>query len=241
MGQTNTFDLIIIGGGAAGLTAAISYARSCRGRVAVLEGNAQPGKKLSVTGNGACNLTNTAAAGYEDTKRFINSLGIMLSSDSAGRVYPLNRQAASVRNALVNEAGRLAVRIFTDLRVQSVDNVSGQGFNVHSATELFSSPALIIATGGKSCPQFGNFGDGYLFARKLGHGIKTILPTLVPMVYDPKIATGFSRLKGVRARVCVKLLNAGSAYAAEEGELQFTEYGLSGICVFNLRRFMRRG
>ncbi|MDR0851587.1 MAG: aminoacetone oxidase family FAD-binding enzyme [Clostridiales Family XIII bacterium] len=235
------YDLIIIGGGAAGLSAAVSYARACRGRVVILDGNAAAGKKITTTGNGRCNLTNVAAAGYEDTKKFFESLGIVLSMGEEGRIYPLNRQASSVRDALVRETVRYGISVRTSTKALSLrsDN-SGFTVQTESAGDFFA-PSLVIATGGKACPQYGNLGEGYVFARKLGHEIRTIQPALVPMVYAETMTQALAPLKGVRAHVQVKLLNGGRAFAAEAGEIQFTEYGLSGICIFDLSRFLRRG
>jgi predicted flavoprotein YhiN len=240
-------DFLIVGAGAAGLAAAVSYARSCDGRVIAFDVNDKAGKKIAATGNGRCNLSNTAAEGYTRTRTFFESLGLKFSFEEDGRVYPMNREAACVRRALITEAERLGVILIPSAHVTEVrirDEESGRGFVVlvqvggSDAVDFFAERVL-IATGGKCTPQLGNLGDGFAFARRLGHHVKRILPALVPMVYGPEEVKIFAALNGVRARARVSLLHEGITLAEEIGQVQFAGSGISGICVFNLSRCMR--
>ncbi|MDR0357625.1 MAG: NAD(P)/FAD-dependent oxidoreductase, partial [Clostridiales Family XIII bacterium] len=221
-------DFLIIGAGAAGLAAAVSYARGCGGCALVLDANAEAGKKIAATGNGRCNLSNTGADGYAMTRSFFESLGIVLSVDD-GRVYPRNRQAACVRRALIAEAENLGVRILASTRVTAA-RAEGGGFVVSAKTEsprreasqreksetarTFFSERLLIASGGKCTPAYGNLGDGFGFATKFGHSVKSILPVLVPLVYAERERKAFAVLKGVRARAKAELTRDGIVVAS---------------------------
>lgn len=278
----NNYDLIIIGAGAAGLTAAIAFLRGGsdagkRGSVLLIDANGEPGKKLLATGNGRCNLSNASASGWRDTKEFFESLGLLLYEGEGGRVYPQSRQAATVRNALVGEAVRLGAEFLANVRATGVSR-SGAGFvveaerngevgalsggarrakpSVQASREApmgFSSEQVIVATGGKACPAYGNFGDGYAIARSFGIEVSPIRPALAPFVYADDVKGGLAALAGVRAKARVELLmrrngNGGGQRSSEcgviasaEGEVQFAAYGLSGICVFDLSRHYTGG
>jgi predicted Rossmann fold flavoprotein len=236
-------DLLIVGAGAAGLAAAVSYARNSKGLVIMLDANDEAGKKIAATGNGRCNLTNTAADGYARTKAFFESLGVIIEADGEGRAYPLNRQAASVRRTLITEIENLGAELLTATRVSDIqrcdDRFAVSAESKAATATKFSAGRVIIAAGGQSMPRYGNLGDGFRLAGKLGHSINSILPVLVPVVYGAKEKQIFAKLKGVRARARVRLMSEDAAIADEIGEVQFTDYGISGICVFNLSRHMR--
>jgi predicted Rossmann fold flavoprotein len=260
-----TYDLIVVGAGASGLAAAIAFGRRCKGAALLIDANAEPGAKILATGNGRCNLSNEAAPGWETSRYFFDSLGVLLDKDEAGRVYPSSRQAVTVRDALVCECKKLGCEFLAGMRVASAERGDDDDF-VASVTRAkpgsdgaaesgggfaFRAKQVIIATGGKACPRYGNMGDGYAFARALGIRVNPIRPALVPFVYTDEAKGGLAVLSGVRARAKVKLLAYGdvtgykgtdAAVVAEaRGEVQFTDYGLSGICVFDLSRFYEGG
>lgn len=241
-------DILIIGGGAAGLAAAIEAAKA--GRVTVLEKEPRVGRKLSVTGNGRCNLTNLhmTPARYHggdpdfvrpalerfdvpETLRFFRALGLVTVADPSGRVYPHSDQAGSVVDVLRFAAGRVA-DIRCDAAVTGLRRVPG-GFEVQTAAGVFSCRKLIVAAGGAASPRFGGSMDGYALLAVLGHSRTGLTPSLVPLKTD----NAFTRpLKGVRADAGVELWDAGRLAARSAGEVQFTDYGLSGPAIFEISR-----
>jgi predicted flavoprotein YhiN len=238
--EMRNYDLIVIGAGPAGLSAAISFKRKCTGSVLIIDGQAEAGKKILSTGNGRCNLTNVKAEGYELIRSFFGTLGVLLYIDEAGRAYPHSRQASVVRDALVIEAERLGIVFLLGVKVTDVSVGDADDYVVVADT-AFRARQVIVATGGKTCPSYGNFGDGFQFARELGIAVTKIRPALVPLVYADEVKKKLSALKGVRARADVTLLIDGVPVARNSGEVQFTDYGLSGICIFDLSRYIEDG
>ena len=242
--DAGVFDVAIIGGGAAGLAAAVCYLRRRpQGRLLVAEANDACGRKLLATGNGRCNVSNLSADDYQKAKGFFGSIGVLFRVEDGGRAYPMSGQAASVRDALAHalERGQAEIRLRARaVRVEKglAGDASG-GFTVwfEDGTQVLAGRVL-IATGGKAGPQFGNQGDGYAIARSLGHGVESIRPALVPLVYTESEKKRLAGLKGVRIRARAELLVDGRRAAASSGELQFTDYGLSGIMVFDISMMM---
>lgn len=243
----------VIGGGASGLCAAIEAARAARekgGDIAVflLERNARVGKKLLLTGNGRCNLTNTHlyAKAYNtpramavirsmeaDTRAFFAGFGIPTCADGEGRVYPHSMQASCVVNALRGEAECLGVQMHTETRVRSIRR-SGSGFLLNEG-DFFHS--VILACGGSAYPATGSDGDGMRLLERLGIPCAPPIPALTGLIIADR---DFKSLKGVRAKAEVTALIGGRAAACERGEVQFTEYGVSGIAVMQLSRAISR-
>jgi predicted Rossmann fold flavoprotein len=231
----NQYDLIIIGGGAAGLAAAITFTQKCNGSVLVIDGNDEPGRKILATGNGRCNLTNTRAPGYDKSVEFFTSLGIALATEDEGRVYPMNRRASVVRDILVRAAKDGGTEFLLGVKVGSVARGDNDDFTVTlTDAEPKTAAQVIIATGGKAAPQFGSTGDGFAFARSLGITIDPILPSLTKLMYAESAAKKLSALKGVRVKAKTLLLADGAQIAESVGEVQFTDKALSGICIFDL-------
>ncbi len=220
------------------MTAAISAARSGAGKVRLIEKNSEPGRKLLATGNGRCNLTNTGCKGAEETLSFFEGLGLLTRTEEEGRVYPYSEQASAVRDALVNELEELKVEIICGTEVKAVDKQESGFLAATADGKEFRSDALILAAGGKAGPQYGSTGDGYRFAKAFGHSVVRLMPSLVQMVSDEPV---FKELKGVRAKGQARLIRDEKVIGAETGEIQFTEEGLSGICIFNLSRKYVRG
>ena len=247
---------IIIGGGAAGLMAAITAAENGAG-VTILEHMPRVGKKILSTGNGKCNLTNldmrpdcyrcgtadfpmTAIGRFSaaDTVSFFRRLGVVVT-DRNGYVYPASGQAQTVLDALREKAESLGIRIVTECRPETVER-DGTGFCVRTSCGAFQGDFLILAAGSKAAPATGSDGSGYDLAASLGHKIVKPLPALVQL----KCRGDFFRsIAGVRTEAEVSLYTAGKhgelgdLLASDRGELQLTDYGISGIPVFQVSRY----
>ena len=226
-------DICIIGGGAAGLTAAITAKEANPDlKVLIVEKKNQVGKKILITGNGKCNITNVACKGYEETVRFFSGLGILTRVDKSGRVYPYTEEARAVRDALLTKARELGVEICLSSEAVSVSRQ--KNFLVDIGNRVLESRKVLIATGGKSAPQCGSTGDGYRFARAFGHKVNKLIPVLTAI----EVKEDVKSLAGIRVKAAVALMYKDKEIFREEGEIQFTATGISGICVFNMSRFM---
>ena len=195
--------VVIIGAGAAGLMAAITAAE-CGHKVTVIEHENKPGKKINVTGNGKCNITNSALTpdkyygnkdfinnvierfNYKDALNFFENMGVYCYEKN-GFYYPLSNQAVTITNALYNEALSLGVTIKTNNNVKSVTK-KDDGFVLDIGIDLFCDK-LIIATGGMAAPKTGSDGSGYELAKALGHTIVKPCPALTALVCDEKLKT----------------------------------------------------
>lgn len=213
------------------MTAAISAAVQGT-KVRLIEKNDILGRKLLATGNGRCNLTNTNCRDTEEILRFFAELGLLTRAEAEGRVYPYSEQATAVQEALISELRSRKVEILCNREVQTIERVDA-GFRILSNKDRLLSDAVILATGGKAGPQYGSTGDGYRFSKEFGHTIVRPMPSLVQMVSDQPF---FKALKGVRAKGQAELLRGNRVVDVESGEIQFTEDGLSGICIFNLSK-----
>ncbi len=239
----------IIGGGASGYAAAITIARGSEAfTVTVYEKLQKPLKKLLATGNGRCNLTNTAQADgawFGDTDfasaalrrfspqsniEFFRTMGLLCKTEAMGRVYPTSGQASSVRDALCAEANRLGVRVQTDCEITDIQVKNGI-FLLNGSIE---SDSVLICAGGCAAPKHGTDGASYRLLQSLGHTILPPAPALTALecAHFPK------SLKGVRQVCAVTLCKDGKSIYAITGEVQFTEYGLSGIPIMQLSRFV---
>jgi hypothetical protein len=243
------FDFAVVGGGAAGLVAAVSGAR--RGAsVAVLERLPRTGKKLLATGGGRGNLFNENLAapaftssepglvasvldrfGAAEIRAFFEGLGLRLRTEEDGRVYPATNQAASILKVLELEVGRLGVSVKADFEAADITASSG-GFSVASATgRTVEARVVILAGGGKSYPALGANGSCYGLAGRFGHHIVPPVPSAVPLlVKDPMCHA----LQGQKLMVRAVSLVAGQAGQKVEGELLFAQYGLSGTAALDV-------
>lgn len=247
------FDLIVLGGGAAGMAAAISAARALQGKrsVALLEHGPRVGKKLLTTGNGRCNLTNlgplsghyhgnepafiqTVLAHFPSRKTisFFESLGLLCREEGEGRVYPYCGQASAVLDSFRTELEHLGVRQLLEYHPQRIVRQK-KGFQIHCTEGIPSCRRLIVATGGKSLSSTGSDGSGYRLLQELGHTATKLFPSLTQIRTDPAL---MRPIKGLRCEGAVSLLADDKTVRREKGEIQFTEAGLSGICIFQLSR-----
>lgn len=242
--------IIIIGAGASGLAAGISAARE-GASVTIMEHTARPGKKLLSTGNGKCNITNLqfpkdAYRGNQpdfvfpalhtvtvsQTMDFFRELGIVLTERN-GYVYPNSGQASTVLEAMLFELEHLGVRIMTECPVKEIK----KDLTVITDHGKHRGDRIILAAGSMAAPKTGSDGSGYSLASKLGHHIIEPLPALVQLRCKEK---WYKQAAGVRTDALVTLKIDGKAAASDRGELQITDYGISGIPVFQISRYAAR-
>ncbi|MBR4858294.1 MAG: NAD(P)/FAD-dependent oxidoreductase [Clostridia bacterium] len=239
------YDLAVVGGCSAGLAAAINAKRLNPSLdIAVIEKLPRTGKKLLATGNGKCNITNLYALDhgyvnkgfasfaintYNPNKivEFFASMGLLTYSDSCGRVYPESNMAASVVDALRFELDKLNINTVCDTPVTDIKKSDG-GFIING--NIFCKK-LVLAAGGKSSAPQGSDGSGFELAKKLGHTVTETVPALVPLNSKPEIT---KPMKGMRVRNAVLTLKGEKNLAKTQGEILFTEYGLSGIAAMEL-------
>ena len=247
----NRFDVIVIGAGASGLVCA--QAAASRGlKTAVLERNDIPARKIYATGNGRCNFTNEAAKYFQETLGIMSGCFGIEAVMEEGRAYPRSLEAASVAEALVSAATRAGAEVFCGAHAVSVAQESGgavqkngQNFVVECEDgRAFCAPRLVLAAGGKAGIQLGCYGDGYKFAKALGHSVIKPIPALDGLVCEEDLVA----LHGVRVRAKASLLQAAedpdrlqaeTLLAEGSGEVQFTKEAISGICVMDLSRCVR--
>ena len=246
----------IIGGGASGMAAALSAAEKEDTQVVLLERQARVGRKLLATGNGRCNLTNLHAAvgGYhgsapefaryaiemfppEKTLDWFRSLGLLTLAEDSGRVYPYSDQANSVVDVLRFALEKPNIQVKLGFEVEKVKKTAS-GFLVQSRGEGVECNRLIIACGGLAGTKLGGSMSGYKLLRSLGHGCTKLRPTLVQLKSGWR---GAAALKGVRANCRAAVVHDGKVTAESEGQLQFTEYGLSGPVIFEISRDVCQG
>ncbi len=277
----------VVGGGAAGMMAAITAA-GCGAAVTLLEGNDRPGRKLLSTGNGKCNLGNEkldineyytscpeflekclARFGTEDTAAFFQGIGLLLKSKN-GYLYPMSEQASSVLDVLRYELHRQGVQVITDCKVDDIEISSraahrsgkddkdahtaeyqkragahdrewknGQQnsrcIRLESRGNIYWFDRVILACGGQAAPKTGSDGSGYRLAEKLGHSLVPVVPALVQMRCREDF---FKSIAGVRADAMLTVTTGNGEPIQERGELQLTDYGISGIPVFQISRVM---
>ena len=241
----------IIGAGASGMAAAIAAAEMEHVQVVLFERQSRVGRKLQATGNGRCNLTNLNASSQgfhgddpgfcrsaltrysvEDTLNWFSELGLFTVAESSGRVYPYSDQANSVVDVLRFALDKPNIQLLTGFEVRKVRKTDG-GFTVESSEEAVFCDKLIVACGGLAGTKLGGSMSGYQILGKLGHRCTKLRPTLVQL----KANWGaLAALKGVRAGCKVEILCNGAVHAQSMGELQFTEYGLSGPVIFEVSR-----
>ena len=250
--MTSKYDVIVIGGGAAGLFCSILLARKGKS-VLILEKNKILGKKLMITGKGRCNVTNNCDAqtvlnniprnskflysaiysfSPSDTMNFFEKLGVPLKTERGNRVFPVSDDAKDIVNALYDEVKRLGVNVLNK-RATGLIIDDNRVIGAECSGEQFISKSVIVSTGGKSYPKTGSTGDGYILAKQAGHTVTDIQPSLVPLETKQDFP---KKLMGLSLRnVTLSLWQSGKKKPLyyELGEMLFTHFGMSGPLVLS--------
>lgn len=241
----------IIGAGAAGMAAALSASENPNVNVIILERQSRVGRKLSATGNGRCNLTNIhtvpesyfgndpgfahcaiSGFGAEDTLKWFEDLGLYTVTESTGKVYPYSDQANSVVDVLRLNLMRPNITLHTGFEVQRVKK-TGDRFVLTDGAQEITCDRLIVACGGLAGSKLGGTMSGYKLLGKFGHKPTRLRPALVQLKSSWSALPG---LKGIRANCHVEVIHDNSIFSQSTGELQFTDYGLSGPVIFEVSR-----
>ena len=250
------YDIIIIGGGAAGLFAGANIPSFFK--TLILERGKKTGVKLLMSGSGQCNLTNDIEIKefynkYGENGRFLKKSfynfdnkdlmayfekrGVEIFTREDGKVFPKSLKSSDVKNLLVSEISKNGHKIAKETRVKKIYKVDGV-FVVQSEKEEYKAKKLLIATGGKSYESSGSSGDGYSFAKSFGHKIIELKPTLTPLFLKEY---SFSELSGISLKVELNLYREGKKVANRSGDLLFTHKGLSGPLVIDFSRYVESG
>jgi hypothetical protein len=246
----NNEKLIIIGAGAAGLMAAITSARAGMS-VLLLEQNNKTGKKILVSGNGKCNITNKhielhhfhsqnpdfvekvlKGYGYEIVEKFFTSIGLPLIEGKEHKIFPMSQQASTVVEILEYEAKTLGVEILCDCAVTRIDK-QDETFIIETSQGIKNSTHLLLASGSPAAPQLGGSNSGYAFATKMGHSLIQRHPSLVQLCSDEPWVKACA---GVKVAGLAKLYTNGEYITEKKGDLLFTNYGISGLAILDLSR-----
>ncbi|MBR3134200.1 MAG: NAD(P)/FAD-dependent oxidoreductase [Clostridia bacterium] len=241
---------IIIGGGPAGMLAAIS-AKKQKNEVILLEKMHQLGKKLSITGKGRCNITSSLETTQEfidnipgngrflysalknfDNDDIIELLGIPVKEERGHRIFPKSDKASDVVEALKNKLD--GVRVITDIKAEEIIVNNGKVEGVKTDKGIFKADKVVLATGGKSYPQTGSTGDGYKIAKQLGHTIIETKPSLIAMTMENESLKYCTELQGLSLRnVRITIYESNTKVYEDFGEMIFTNFGISGPIVLS--------
>ena len=246
----------IIGGGASGMAAALAAAENPDTLVLLFERQARLGRKLQATGNGRCNLTNLHASeggfhgeeegfssfalkkfGPDAVLQWFRGMGLFTVVEASGRVYPYSDQANSVLDVLRFALEKPNIQVIAGLEVSKIRRDNG-GFRIGNGEDGYFCDKLIIACGGLAGTKLGGSMSGYKLLMKFGHRCSKLRPALVQLKCG---WGGVAGLKGVRANCRAQILRDGSLFAQSTGEIQFTEYGLSGPVIFEISRDVCHG
>ena len=250
--MTEPIKIAVIGGGAAGMMAAI-HAAAAGAEVTLLEKMNTCGKKLRITGKGRCNVTNDCGMqeflqnvptnprflygaisffSPEDTMRFFENAGVPLKVERGRRVFPVSDRAEDIVRALTEQCRAMGVRIRYE-KVKGLATENERIVGVQLSEGLLPADRVIVCTGGASYPRTGSDGDGYRFAKEVGHTVTPLLPSLVPLVSHDKSCAemqGLS-LKNVALRICDK--KSGKLVYEDFGEMMFTHFGVTGPMILS--------
>lgn len=254
------YDVIVVGGGPAGLMAAIASGRT-GSRTLLIDKGRKPGNKLQISGGGRCNVTNRlpveeiikhipgngrflysafSVFSNEDIIRFFENLGVKLKEEDHGRMFPVSNRAQDVVEALLSELKRLRVELRLESPVAELlmDDNFMRGVRLKSGEEIRSN-AVVLATGGKAVPQTGSTGDGYPWARQAGHTITDLFPTEVPITSKEPFIVNRS-MQGLALRdVGLSVLNKkGKPIVTHRMDMLFTHFGLSGPAALRCSQYV---
>ncbi|HYD50889.1 MAG TPA: aminoacetone oxidase family FAD-binding enzyme [Terriglobales bacterium] len=244
-------DCVVVGAGAAGLSAAI-FAAQAGARVHVLEGAAKVGAKILISGGGRCNVTNAAVsprdfngrqpvvrnilAAFDEhaARAWFESLGVQLKTEQHGKLFPVTDSARTVVDALLRRCAELNVDIVTKWRLAAIERIA-EGFRLHPTDgEAIVCRRLVLATGGRSLPRTGSDGHGWQVVRGLGHTVTPTFPALVPLVLRADFFHG--SLSGLSHLVELSTFASGKLADRRCGSLLFTHFGISGPVVLDASR-----
>lgn len=253
--MSRKFDIIIVGAGASGLTAAIQAARK-GAEVLILEHMDKAGKKILATGNGKCNFTNEKQGiayyngsnpafvlpvfdqfGLAETLQFFQELGIYSKNRRGGYYYPASGQASSILEVLLMECKRLHVRIAYNVGIREIRR-EAEGFSFHTKQGIFQSKFCILATGGKAAKKTGSDGSGFQYVLNFGHKLTDIVPALVQLQGKQWF---LKEIAGIRIEGSIQIYIENEKMAENMGELQLTDFGVSGIPAFQVSRYASYG
>ena len=253
---------IVIGGGPAGMIAAITASKN-KDKVILIEKNNSLGKKLLITGKGRCNITNAADISefiehipgngrflYSVFKNFTNKdiikileeNGLKVKVERGNRVFPITDNAKDVLDCFINELKKQDVEIRLNSEVVEIEaNKQKEVTGVYLETgELLKASKVILATGGKSYPKTGSNGSGYKLAKKLGHSITNIKPSLVPLIADENLCQKMQGLSLKNVKIKIKDLNRQKIIYEDFGEMLFTHFGVSGPIILSASAILIR-
>ena len=241
----------IIGGGASGMAAALAASEKENVQVLLFERQARVGRKLQATGNGRCNLTNIHASAHnyhgqnpefaqyaltrydaQETLRWFRAMGLYTVTEQSGKVYPYSDQANSVVDVLRFAMQKSNIRLISGTEITKVRKTSTV-FELRTDTETYTCDKVIIACGGLAGTKLGGSMSGYKLLRSFGHSCTRLRPALVQLKSS---WSGCVSLKGVRANCHAEIFRNGQLFSQSTGELQFTDYGLSGPVIFEISR-----
>ena len=245
LSKSMKYDVMIIGGGAAGLTAALSASRQGKS-VILLEAAPRIGRKILATGNGRCNLANSGPGRYyggkalakevlsrcpvEKVLSFFEELGLVTVEEDEGRIYPGCGQAAAVLDVLRGEAEQCRIPIVCDAPVTRLDKM-GKDWKAVTLQGDFLAHGVVIACGGMAGGKLGHDGDAYRLLSDHGHHLIAPRPALTQMMADKGAVKG---LTGLRLPARLTLCDGEKPFSAAQGEVLFTDYGVSGVCAMQL-------
>ena len=243
--------IIVVGGGAAGMLAAVS-ARRLGADVTILEKNPRVGKKILATGNGRCNYTNvntnvscyngnnpkfthSALSSFtiEDTISFFNELGIEHKVEDLGKVFPMSDQASSILDVLLYELNNIGVNIICDANVKKIFKRGNEFIIRVEGGGEYLTDKVILTAGGKAMPSSGSDGGGFELAKKLGHTITDIYPALVQIMLEGQY---FKRIDGVKFVGTAEIIHKNKSVVKDRGDILFTNYGVSGPPILQISR-----
>ena len=254
--------VIIIGGGPAGLLAAVSSAQN-KNEVTILEKMDMPGKKILITGKGRCNITsslpidefikNIPGNGMfmysafnnftnEDILKILKDQGVQTKVERGNRIFPVSDKSKDVQLALINKVKKLGVKILTNAKVEEIlvnedKKIEGVVASINGKIEKISAEKVILATGGKSYPGTGSTGDGYKLAQELGHTISKIRPSLVPLnKKKDKSLDICKQMQGLslkNVKIYLKDTEKDKIIYKDFGEMLFTHFGVSGPIILS--------
>ena len=247
-------DVAIIGGGACGLMCGVSLIKNgFNGSCVIIESNPRVGKKLLATGNGRCNLSNENLSNKfyygsgrdsacqlfnkynsEYIKEYFEKMGLMTVSDHEGRIYPYSNSGSSVLDIMRLHLDHRVTEYCSCSVTKIIPNKNGYKLICNDSI-TFNAKKIVIACGGKASPKLSGDGMGYQLAKQLGYSLRSLMPSLAPVKVNSHVLRS---IKGLRVQGSVALTADGKRVKSEQGEIQFGDGILSGICVFQLSRLV---